>query len=112
MQSARSPPVMNEVAMDGRTCYDQALNLHKYATQRRKAPQREELDRIQIIRNKKVFDSTVNSLELFHQQKQVTAMRNHFAWKEFAVKALPFFFFLICISIGKFQFFSQAENFF
>ena len=75
--------------------------MHKYALQRRKAPQREQSDSDQIERNKSVFDSTVQSLQTFHKQDQIKADRARFANTQFCLEAFPYLLFLILISVGK-----------
>jgi hypothetical protein len=76
--------------------------LHKYAIQRRQAPQRVKLDSEQIERNKGMFDSTAQSIEMYHQQSQIKRDRARFANIHFCLQALPYLIFLILISAGIF----------
>jgi hypothetical protein len=93
-------PNLNIIAEDGNTPYDQALNLHNYYIQQRKIPQRELSDSLHIKLDKEIFDSTAETLQVYHKEPAIISRRTTFARLTVVTQSFFYLIFLILLSTG------------
>ncbi len=91
-------PDYSIVSDDGRTSYDQALDLHEYAMDRMKLPKREISDRDELKINEKMFFETADVLETYHQLPEIKNMRDKFANLYFLKESLLYLVFLVILT--------------